>query len=284
MSNLKHRNPFSSVKSAAEHYWRIGLEPMPLAADFERLLAMASEPANWSHELIDQKFGETDNVGLILGPTSGDLIEVDFHWQETRQEALELMQDLPAFYRDGAGYANYFARTKLRTGPVQFKIPESLSHMFGAGQRIILELKGDGYQALVPLSLHPSGARLGWRSALTHTDDFPNVSPEWLIAKAGLIAAMAVPHRACPSDHSNKDNILPEITGFLLNFGCESHFVNSFLYPRFFNASQWNWQSHMDEIHAVKARMDAGERIGDINVVCQLLGIEPMARNASKLA
>jgi hypothetical protein len=253
---------------------------MPIAADFKRSPEIASVPVNWSHEQIDRKFGETDNVGLILGPRSGDLVEVDFHWQEAGAWALELMQDLPAFCRDGAGFVNRFARARLRTGLVQFKIPEGLSHIFGADRRIVLELKGDGYQALVPPSLHPSGERLRWRLgylALKYADDIPYVSPEWLIAKAGLLAAMAVLGRAYPRYHGNRDNILREITGMLVHSGCEIHLVSDFLDQLFFDASKWKWESRLDKAHEVKAQIDAGERIGDIDVVCQLLGIEPMA-------
>lgn len=280
MHRINRRNPYTSVRSAAEHYWRIGLEPVPIAADFNGSPEVGNASVIWSHQQLDRKFGEADSVGLILGSRSGDLVEVDFHWKEIGAWAREPMPDLPAFCRDGTGSANFFARARLRTGLVQFKIPESLSDIFGAEWRTVLELKGDGYQALVPPSLHPCGERLRWRRgylALRYVDDIPYVGTERLIAKAGLLATMAALYRAYPRDHSNKDNILPEITGVLLRAGCELPLVRDYLDQLFFDGSRWKWDNHFEKAQMIKAQIGVGERIGEIDTVCQLLGIEPMA-------
>ena len=279
MSKLNRRNPYASIVSAAEHYRSIGLEPVPIKSDQTSLPKTESGLVIWSHKRIGQEFSETDNVGLVLGQRSGDLVEVQFHWQEAGGWALELMQNLPAFCRDGVGYLNRLVRVRLPTDLIQFTVPESVSHLFGPAGRVVLELKGNGHQAMVPPSLHCSGERLQWRRGpleLRYAYDVPYVSPEWLISKAGLLATMAVLYRVYPLDSPNQSLILQEMIGLLLRAGGDIPLVSDFIDKLAFDASSWKWESRFERAQAVRTQIDKGDHIGEVGTVCRLLGIGPM--------
>lgn len=279
MSKLNRRNPYASIRSAAEHYWRLGLEPVPVTSNLADVPKNESGLVIWSHKRIGQDFNETDNIGLVLGPRSGDLVEVKLHWQEAGGWALELMHDLPAFCRDGVGFLNRLARVRLPTNLIQFSLPESAAHLFGPAGGVVLELKGEGHKAVVPPSLYHAGERLRWRRGyleLRYADDIPYVSPEWLIAKAGLLATMAVLYRAYPRDSPNRSLILQEMIGLLLRAGGDIQLVSDFLDQLAFNSSSWKWESRFERVQAVKAQVDEGDHVGDAGTVCRLLGIESM--------
>ena len=279
MSRLNRRNPYSTVRSAAEHYWRIGLEPVSLDTSEVGESEIPSVPVDWSPETLDRKFGASDRVGVILGSRSGDLVEVQVHWQEAGGWAVNLMKDFPAFRRGGPEYTNYLARSKLRTGLIQFKVPNILLPVVGGDQGVVLELKGNGHQAIVPPSVDPAGERTRWRRgylALRYADDVPFVSPAWLIARSSLLAAMAVIHRAYPHSCTNTDDLLQEITAVLLHLGCEIEVVDGFIAELCNASSGWKPEYRRNTARAIKVEIAETGHVADIVAVCRLLGIEPM--------
>lgn len=279
MSRLNRRNPYSTVRSAAEHYWRIGLEPVSLDTSVGGEPEIPSVPVDWSPEKLDRKFGASDKVGVILGSRSGDLVEVQVHWQEAGGWAVNLMQDLPAFGRGGLEFTHYLVRSKLRNDFVQFKIPESLLPLVGSDQGVVLELRGDGHLAEMPPSLGRTGEPTRWRGgylALRYADDIPYVSPGCLIARSGLLAVMAVIYRAYPRSCANTDHLLQEITAMLLHVGCEIEVVNGFIVRLLSASLGWKHEYRRYAARAIQAEIAEIGHVADIVSVCRLLGVEPM--------
>lgn len=112
------------------------------------------------------KRNPTPNIGIVLGPVSGYLLCCDFDkaeaYERWKASNPELADTLPTVRtgRAGGGYHVYF-RFEGR----------SRQHRFPSG-----ELKGKGYFAVAPLSVHESGAV--YESIVPFGDDVPTVEPD----------------------------------------------------------------------------------------------------------
>lgn len=279
MSKLNRRNPYSTVRSAAEHYWRIGLEPIPIGSNIGGPSDISDIPRDWSPERMDREFGRSDKVGVVLGSQSGDLVEVQALWQDPGFRAVGLMRNMPAYGREGLGFTNYLARSNLRSSSIQFKVPDDLLPAIGAEQGVVVELRGHGHKALLPPSLDSNGKRTSWRYgylALKYHDDIPCVSRAWLIARSSLLAVMTVIYKASSRSRASTDDLLREITAMLLQLGCDTEVLDEF-FSGMFNASLgWKHQYRRYSARAIQAEIAEIGHVADIVTVCRMLDIEPM--------
>lgn len=275
MSNdLPYEELFKSANSAARHYWSLGLDPIPFTSYQENSLVSRETPFKWTPEEIDRNFGADDNVGLALGDRSGNLIDVDLDWEEASHVSMETMEDLPPFGRTSARYSHRLAKGKLPKGVICFKIPDNAAHLFDAERLTVLELRGNGHQAMVPPSLHPTGEHLEWELGF---DGVPEVDGEQLIQDAGLTAFLAVVARVYPRAPSNRDNICLTLAGALLRAGHHPGDVDVYVEKVAWVGCDEEYDERGDTANAALFRLWSGQDIGDISSLCKQLGIEPMA-------
>ena len=272
--------PFVTANTAAKYYWSLGLEPIPLPANQKRPRDSWKTPLQWTDEEIDRKFSPVGNVGLALGERSGNLIDIDFHWWEAADMAFDRLEGLPIFGRKSSPICHRLARGKLPSGLVQFRIPNKATHLFDAESSVVLELKGDGHQTTVPPSIHPSGEYLEWwpeSFAPKRADKIPDLNVQELIEDAGLFAALAVITRAYSSSSKNRDDVCTAIAATFLRLGFETDETDDFVVKAAFDSGEEEWRECYSYADATLARLKAGEDIGGISALCDLLGIEPMA-------
>ncbi len=176
--------------SAARRMIARGLSPIPI-----RTSEKAPSLKNWTKGLVtpdtlDKYFlpGRECNIGVLNGRASHNLTTVDCDSQEA------------------AIYAQRFFPT---TGMSDGRDTKPLSHLFyfcadlvkskqfkDTNGGVIVELRGQGTQTLIPPSIHPSGERQKWIAC----GDPVSVAADVLLAAAGALAAATVLGRAWPAN------------------------------------------------------------------------------------
>lgn len=165
---------------AALSYRRRGLNPTPVIGGEKAARLAAWQHTELTEAEIPASFEPGDGVGLVLGPSSGGLVCVDYDsaealWLLTRgRRAVEtgLVASRPS-----RSNAHAFARSAAPSR--SFRSPKT--------GRPHVEVKGAGTQVVVPPSLHPSGERWTW----TREDEPATVEASALVASVGRFAAVA---------------------------------------------------------------------------------------------
>lgn len=277
--NITSQSQFESATTAARYYWNLGWEPLPLPAGQKKPHRSWKTPVAWTDEEIGYKFSPVGNVGLALGERSGGLIDVDCDWPEAAQIGRELLGDLPSFGREGSPFSHRLALGKLRKGVIHFQIPKAAQQLFGADRLMVLELRGDGHQTMVPPSLHPSGERVRWHNAPNAT---PEIDGDDLERRAGQVAFLAVIQKAYPRSAGYRDDVCLALTGTLLRAGIDEADADRWVELVASLAGDEEAEKRGGKAVASKAKLDAREEVWGLPKLCELLGIEPMEQTLRK--
>ncbi|MEO9296957.1 bifunctional DNA primase/polymerase [Devosia alba] len=264
---------FESSATAAQYYWQLGWEPLPLPANQKKPQRNWKTPMVWTNDDISRKFSPVGNVGLALGERSGGLIDIDFDWSEAAQIGRELLSDLPSFGRVGSPYSHRFARGKLTKGVVHFQIPKVAAHLFDGERLMVLELRGDGHQTMVPPSLHPSGERVRWHNG---PGTIPEINGNDLERRAGQVAFMALILRAYPRSAGYRDDVCLALTGTLLRAGIDEGEIDRLVELVANLAGDDEAAKRGGKAAASRAKLDAQEEVWGLPKLCELLGISEM--------
>jgi hypothetical protein len=114
-----------------------------------------------------------NNIGLLLGSSSGGLADIDLDCVEARILAPMLLpQTLARFGRKSSPRSHWL----YRVSPSSFKTerladPEEGGAQAGDHKGAIIELRGDGAQTMAPPSIHPTGEPVTWEA------DFASITP-----------------------------------------------------------------------------------------------------------
>src|SRR3954453_1412998 len=147
----------------ALRYIRRGLNPVPIPFKAKRPPDKGWQERVITAENAPQFFdGQTQNIGVILGPTSGGLTDVDLDCPEAIAVAPYLLPETHAvFGRQSKPRSHYLYRTSLAEtagkGTGQFRDPTD------GGMLVELRVGGkSGAQTVFPGSVHESDERIAW--------------------------------------------------------------------------------------------------------------------------
>ncbi len=140
-----------SVREAAAEYIGLGLAVVPIPPRTKKAVLTGWPTLRITAEQVPDYFGDASNIGIILGPASGDLADVDLDCPE----ALTLAD-------------RYFPATGAETG--RPSAPRSHRWYTAPGLKttrfrdpvtneMIIEVRGEGCQTVVGPSVHPEGER-----------------------------------------------------------------------------------------------------------------------------
>lgn len=131
-------------------------------------------------------FGPKANVGILHGPISGHLVDVDLDCTEAVRAAPHLLPPTPMMHgRRGAGLSHYwYVCEGLKTA--RMKDPQSPAGAKGA----LVEALGEGTQSMVPPSVHPSGEDVLWCQNVKFEPT--KVKPRELLIACQRLAAVAL--------------------------------------------------------------------------------------------
>jgi len=162
------------------------------------------QKAALSEEHVPQAFKPRDNLGILHGPLSGHLVDVDLDCPEAVRAAPWLLPATPMRHgRAGSGIAHYwYVCQGLKTQRYDDPAPPE-----GEKKRMV-EVLGEGTQTMVPPSIHPeSGEEVRWQDKVRFEP--PAVkSGELLKACRRLAACVLIARRWREGDRSERAMLL----------------------------------------------------------------------------
>lgn len=198
---------FSNVVllAAAEALDR-GWAPLPLPAG-----SKAPDRAGWTaarfnyHELAGSFFGG-DNLGLLLGAASNNLVDVDLDTPEACRLAQHFLPRTGMTHgRPSSPYSHFWYYTDTEAQTVKYQDPTD--------RAVLLEIRSTGSQTMVPPSVHPSGEHLSWEGR-----NPGHVNRGLLVTRCRHLAAASVLAKHWPASGGRHDASLA-LAGGLLRAG-----------------------------------------------------------------
>jgi hypothetical protein len=147
------------------------------------------------------KFKEKDNIGILLGKPSGDLVRLDADFPAIPDVTDVLFPEATmTFGRASSSRSGRLVTCKIKS--TNFKLPESmrghprLPLHDGKPGLMVFQIQSTGTQAMVPPSIHPSGEEVTWRSP-------PEIGPRTidapeLLRRAGIEAFLMAVRNSGP--------------------------------------------------------------------------------------
>src|SRR5262245_13777486 len=213
MSNLSHFEPVvRQAKASLKRGWRI----IPL-----RPKTKLPCERNWPNQRLtetelEEAFANAANIGVVLGKASGGLVDVDLDSSEAIALASKFLPATKRKHgRTSKPISHFFYNT---SDPVQ---PEKFTDVDGS---VLLELRSDRQQTVIPPSVHPSGERFRWRE----TGDPSKVTASELRSAAHRFAACALTARHWPN-RGHRHDAAGALAGALLRHGLKPDFVTKFI-------------------------------------------------------
>jgi hypothetical protein len=116
-------------------------------------------------EDVPQHFTADSNIGVLLGPASGELVDIDLDCLEALELADRYLPPTEAMF----GRASKPRSHRLYVAPGA--VFETFGDPLVSGKNTLLELRaagrdGGGHQTVFPPSLHPEGERIEWHGAV----------------------------------------------------------------------------------------------------------------------
>ena len=239
MSTTEKHN--AAVVEAALDAYRRGLTPLPIPRHSKSPTMAGWTKLRWPDPTIDTGEGEdavrhafeeytaggSTNLGVLLGESSGDLIDVDLDHPAAQRLKSYLLPHTAAIHgRETSRKSHYWYRAKPGTLPAtrRLRIPDAT----GRGTGVSVEIRGNGAQTIVPPSIHPATAETyEWEGEPWGGDEGPAlVDGTELLAQVILLGLCAVLLDAWPGPGQRHDAYVA-LAGGLLRYG-DSQTVHPF--------------------------------------------------------
>lgn len=226
-------------------------------------------------KLFENKPG---NVGVLLGPKSGGLTDVDCDCPEVVKVARRFLPDTAAIFgRISNPSSHYLYTTSLAdnhaTATINFKDPDD--------EKTLLEIRigggGKAAQTVFPGSIHPSGELIEWVS-----DGGPEpMSGDELLASCSTLAAVGLLARHW-GDPGGRNEHRMTLEGFLLRNGVSidetARIVGAVTVAA---GGEEEPDQRMSEARTTKEKLDAGGNIPGFPMLASAFG-EKVARKVSE--
>jgi hypothetical protein len=165
------------------------------------------------------------NLGLLMGPDHGGLVDFDLDWPEARKLADLNLFAYARFGRFSSPGSHRLVICPELKGVTKFDIPE-LKGMEGLPEEhavCVLEVRAGGL-TMAPPSVHPSGEAVAWEFDRAP----PREDAEGVKRRAGLLAFLSVVARFYPAQGS-RDDFCMALAGALLAAGHTTEEADRFI-------------------------------------------------------
>lgn len=184
-AHVDNTDGLAPVQREAARLLAAGLFPVVIGHGQKRAIA-----TGWQKQPAQlEDFTETSNLGLGLGQRGGFVFDVDYDYPEAAQVAALVFPaiwpdlKLANFGRGGRVTHSMFVVRGSKLRKEQFLMPGA------RGKTMMLELRGDGHQTMIPPSTHPDGELLSWFTPDGAMPTLPEVKLEDLKLACGIVAA-----------------------------------------------------------------------------------------------
>ena len=197
-------------------------------------------------DTVSDLFDVDGNVGIRTGPKSGDHVDVDVDDKEALELAsLILPTTAMTSGREGQGPSHYWYIT-----------PGAKTTAWKDDLGMIIELRGDGVQTLVPPSVHDNGDRVVWYG----TGSAAKVQSEDLRRRCALFACAMTLGRHWPAEGNRHDAALG-VAGMLLQAGLSDGEAEQVLLAAAVRGGDEQAEDREAAISTTRARITANEPV-----------------------
>lgn len=141
----------AGTQEAARKYISRGFVVIPVPADSKNPKRLEWQSERWALEDVPVQFANGSNIGIMTGEPSGGVLAVDLDVPEAAKIAERFLPPTLTSGREGAMDSHWW-----------FKSPGTKTAAFKDSDDMLVELRADGRQTLVPPSIHPEGSRYEW--------------------------------------------------------------------------------------------------------------------------
>jgi hypothetical protein len=208
------------------------------------------------------------NLGLLMGPDHGGLVDFDLDWPEARKLADLNLFAYARFGRFSSPGSHRLVICPELKGVTKFDIPE-LKGMEGLPEEhavCVLEVRAGGL-TMAPPSVHPSGEAVAWEFDRAP----PREDAEGVKRRAGLLAFLSVAARFYPAQGS-RDDFCMALAGALLAAGLTNEEADRFTVAVAEVAGDEE-AGKRRKAGQTAAKVEAGEAATGIPRVVEMLGL-----------
>lgn len=207
------------VLAAARSYLQRGWVPIPIPRGSKKPVLEAWPTLRLAEENLADSFQADGNIGLLTGEPSGGLVDVDLDCDEAVALAGAFLPATPMRSGRDARPGSHAWFTALGS---QLKVS---TYKDIDNKTVLLELRADGHQTVVPPSVHPDGDRYRWEGTL----DPSEIVAEELQRAVRELAAATLLVRHWPKKHGSRHQIANALAGMLLRGGWDEVEVARFI-------------------------------------------------------
>ena len=207
-----------SALDLARNYLARGLSVLPVEYRGKRPSHNGRLLTGWQHlrltadELPAYFNGQPQNIGVLLGNASGELVDVDLDCPIAVKLAPAFLPPTGAvFGRDSKHRSHWLYYAKLATKKFRDPRLERPTDEAGRDKAMLVELRSTGAQTVFPGSVHESGEAISWDS----DGDIARVEAKDLESAAARLAAATLLARHWPPVGSRQDAALALAGGLL---------------------------------------------------------------------
>jgi putative DNA primase/helicase len=243
---------------AARSYIDRGWAPLPLKQG-------TKEPrdTNWQNTTYTpDDFGDVDNVGLNLGPASNYLVDVDLDYPEAVRMASAFLQPTNAVFGRPSKPDSHFMYT--------LSPEDDLRRVFyqDPDGSIILEMRGEAHQTMVPPSIHPDREPLAW----SDDGDPAETTLEDLQKRAGWLAAASMLGKHWQDWPHQHHFIAMSLSGGLLRAGIPKDTVKQFLKAVCILGGDDDWEDKVKAVDSTADKLANGDDVSGFPKLAEQIG------------
>jgi hypothetical protein len=241
----------------------------------------APKHPDWQHMLLDEAgidkyFPPTAqlNIGWLLGAASSGLIDADLDCPEAVAMAPHFLPETAMrFGRKSTDYKSHWVYRMTGNDELRTKQFHDINRNAGKEGRekqkqMIVEVRGNGTQTVVPPSVHPSGEEIRFFS----DDDPAEIDYDELVAATGRLAAAVILKRSWPSEGSRNDCALA-LAGAMLSNGCSVEFTEHFIGTVAEHAGDEEADSRVATVATTQKKLEDGELVTGYQRLVELIGV-----------
>lgn len=244
------QQPNHNWKPVVKKHLEKGIVTIPVAYKDKRALGTDWQKTTDPCAAFETRVGpgERCNFGILLG-TASQVVDVDLDCHEAGMLADKYLPVTGYVWgRDGNPASHRLYRCQAeRLKTEQFRDQDG---------KMIVELRGDGGQSVIPPSVHTSGECIKY----VREDDPANVDYEELRQRVARLAAASLLLRGYP-DQGGRNAYVLLLAGFLAHAGWTAEAAQEFLEPIVIAAGDDEFDSRMTTIRATFDKFAAGEEV-----------------------
>lgn len=194
----------SPTQEAVVRYIRRGFSPIHVPGGSKKPNRLGWQNERYTLEDVPRVWNNGQNIGLLTGEPSGGLVDVDLDVPEAVRIAATFLPPTITSGRASAPRSHWW-----------YMAPGVHSETFrDTNGTVLVELRANGRQTIVPPSTHPSGERVVWQ-ATPGTASVSAITAEDLTHRVRELATAVLIARAVPPVGGRHDYALA-LAGFLL--------------------------------------------------------------------